>query len=163
MESRLYISSTNGLEPRGLPQTVFRNADGTRCWILSAEEWTNFRREVAGGTEISIMNASRVTTLEGGQSSMSSGTLNVNSLPEIVGSSIDLLVWVTSTTGSPATIQTNLAMAGRVKLRNGGAMVVNGPGSPFAGGTNYWYTLSSQASLAQGNVKSFDAIFCIAI
>ena len=84
------------------------------------------------------MNVSRVTTLEGGQSSISSGTMKVDSLPKIVGSSFDLLVRVTSTMGSTATIQTNFAMAGRVKLRNGGALVVNGPGSPVAGGTNYW-------------------------
>ncbi len=97
------------------------------------------------------MNVSRVTTLEGGQSSISSGTMKVDSLPKIVGSSFDLLVCVTSTTGSTATIQTNFAMAGRVKLRNGGAMVVNGPGSPVPGGTNYWYVLSSQAIDSAGN------------
>ncbi len=97
------------------------------------------------------MNVSRVTTLEGGQSSISSGTMKVDSLPKIVGSSFALLVCVTSTTGSTATIQTNFAMAGRVKLRNGGAMVVNGPGSPVPGGTNYWYVLSSQAIDSAGN------------
>jgi hypothetical protein len=77
--------------------------------------------------------------------------MKVDSLPKIVGNSFDLLVCVTSTTGPSATIQTNFAMAGRVKLRNGGAMVVNGPGSSVAGGTNYWYVLSSQAIDPAGN------------
>ena len=151
MESRLYSCSTNASQPKGLPQTVFRNVDGARCWILSSEEWTNVKGELEGGTGISTMSVSRITTLEGGQSSMSSGTMKVDSLPKIVGSFFDLLVCVTSTTGSPAIIQTNFAMAGRVKLRNGGAMVVNGPGSPVAGGTNYWYILSSQAIDRAGN------------
>jgi hypothetical protein len=151
MESRLYSCSTNGSQPKGLPQTVFRNADGTRCWILSSEEWTNLKGELEGATGISTMDVSRVTTLEGGQSSVSSGTMTVDSLPMIVGSSFDLLVCVTSTTGSPATIRTNFAMAGRVRLRNGGAMVVSGPGSPVAGGTNYWYILTSQAIDQAGN------------
>ena len=97
------------------------------------------------------MSVVRVTTLEGGQSSVTSGTMKVDSRPKIVGSFFDLLVCVTSTTGALATIQTNFAMAGRVKLRNGGAMVVNGPGSPVASGTNYWYTLSSQAIDRAGN------------
>jgi hypothetical protein len=145
MESRLYSFSTNASQPKGLPQTVFRNVDGARCWILSSEEWTNLKRELEGGTGISTMSVSRVTTLEGGQSSVSSGTMKVDSLPKIVGSFFDLLVCVTSTTGSAATIQTNFAMAARVKLRNGGAMVVNGPGRPVAGEANYWYILSSQA------------------
>ena len=151
MESRLYSCSTNASQPKGLPQTVFRNADGTRGWILSSEGWTNFKGELEGGTGISKMNVSRVTTLEGGQSSVSSGTMKVDSLPKIVRSSFDLLVCVTSTTGSPATIQTNFAMAGRVKLRNGGALVVNAPGGPAAGGTNYWYIISSQAIDRAGN------------
>jgi len=151
MESRFYSCSTNASQPKGLPPTVFRNADGARCWILSSEEWTNLKRELEGGTGISTMSVARVTTLEGGQSSVSSGTMTVDSLPRIVGSFFDLLVCVTATTGSPATIQTNFAVAGRVKLRNGGAMVVNGPGSPIAGETNYWYVLSSQAIDRAGN------------
>lgn len=97
------------------------------------------------------MNVSRVTTLEDGASSISSGTMTVDSLPKIVGSSFDLLVCATSTTGSTATIQTNFAMAGRVKIPNGGAMVVSGPVSPVEGGTNYWYVLSSQAIDPAGN------------
>jgi len=151
MESRLYVFSTNAAEPKGLPQTVFRNVDGMRCWILSSEECTNLKRELQSATGISAMNVSRVTTLEGGKSSVSSGTMKVDSLPRIVGSSFDLLVCVSSTTGSSAIIQTNFAMAGRVKLCNGGAMVVNGPGRLVPGGTNYWYVLSSQAIDPAGN------------
>ena len=75
MESRFYRCSTNASEPKGLPQTVFRNDDGTRCWILSSEEWTNLRRELQSATGILTMNVSRVTTLVGGRSSMSSGTM----------------------------------------------------------------------------------------
>jgi hypothetical protein len=150
MESRLFNYSNDASQMKGLPQAVFTNVDGTRCWILSPEEWTNLKRELksAAGSTINVVT---VTTLEGAQYSVSAGTMKVDCLPKIVGDSFDLLLCAINTAGTTARIQTNFAMAGRVKLPNGGAILVNGPGSPAAGETNCWYVLSSQATDPAGN------------
>jgi hypothetical protein len=143
IECRLVGFPTTAALPKGLPQTCFTNVDGTRGWILTCEERNNLEPELQSAAGISTMNGARITTLAGRQSSISSGTLKLDSLSRIAGSSFDLLFCATSTTGSGATSQTNFAIAARVKLPNGGALV--------AAGSNYWYVLTSHATDPAGN------------
>lgn len=151
MESRLLGFPTTATQPKALPQTFFTNVDGTRCWILTREELTNLKSELRSATGVSTLGVQRITTLEGAQCTISSGTMNLDCLPRIVGTSFDLLFCAVSATGSGATSQTNFDMAARVKLPNGGAVVATCPANPVAGATNYWYILSSQAIDPAGN------------
>jgi hypothetical protein len=151
IESRLFGFPATAAQPKGLPQTCFTNVDGTRGWILTGKEWTHLAPELQGAAGTSAVSVVRLATLAGRQCSLSSGTLKLDSRSRIVGRCFDLLFCATSTTGSGATSQTNFAIAGRVKLPNGGALVANRPGSPLAAGTNYWYVLTPQAIDAAGN------------
>jgi len=164
IESRLMNVSDEASLLGQLPPQSFKNADGMRAWILPPEEWANFKQRLTGSAqEVSTLSSSRITTLDDSQAIASSGTAftntTVNVFPAIAGGYFDLLLGAASTitVTSPTTFSTgtltNFAMACRVVLPNGGALVVDGRKRGDAPGTNYWFITSAVAVDPAGNPK----------
>jgi hypothetical protein len=147
------------------------NREGVRAWILSADEFKSFQQRLKGLPGVDTGDAVSLTTFDGGQAQVSNGsprTVGTNSLfigltlgvlPKIAGSKFDLLVSAASTGAAPlpdgtiARAMTNLLTACRVRLPNGGALVVDGGATRFSPGTNEWMILSAVAVDARGMPK----------
>jgi len=144
------------------------NADGTRAWILLPQEFVDFKNRLKKMPGTEVENTMRVTTYDGGQAQISTGStatgarrgfigLPVNVLPKIRRGSFNLIVGAASTEDVPAAVsngsgvRTNVDFACSVLIPNGGGLVVDGGKTGEASTTNHWLVISAVAVDAKGN------------
>jgi hypothetical protein len=140
-----------------LAAPAFTNSDGMRAWILSPEQWSGLQKPGALGT---VLQTVRISTMEGTDSSMATANLWMRVSPQVHHRKFDLgLKAICSTdmnsngTASGGTTLTNLALACRVTLSDGGAVIINRGKEAGTTGTNYWFMLSPVAIDSKGNRK----------
>jgi hypothetical protein len=139
------------------------NADGTRAWILSAEQFAALKPKIAA--EKSEVSETSITVYNGGParatlgpSSMYTPTiggavpvgLTVDVMPSLAGHSIRIVLGasytrVTNTAPAKFTLITNFSAACKVLVPNGGGLVLENPG------TNYLFLVSPIAVDSRGN------------
>jgi hypothetical protein len=156
----------------GSPSSTSSNT--TRAWVLSPSQLNSFRQSIQTNSGFVPLNSQQVLTLEGMQAQIQMaglislpngssttaplipvGTI-VDIFPKIVSGSVNLIVGASSTSlagRSPdqfPLIKTNFALACRVTVPSGGALVVEDGNVKNHNGTNYWLVVSPAILDAQG-------------
>jgi len=141
------------------------NAEGLRAWIIPPEEMLALAIECKMSPGVQALGGAAVTTFEGGQARVSSGSnpagvngfcgIMLDILPEIERGSIKLLLgvtatdWIASPSGTTVGVETNISASCRAMIPNGGALLLQGANR--GSGTNHWMVISAMAIDAKGN------------
>ena len=160
--------SPGAVEETKLGAPLSTNLDGVQAWILSSTELNALRQRWTVVPSASVINNPRVLTLSGMKASCSAGSFNpagniqfrltVDVTPEFARGAVRLWIGLTSTemiASSPTNVGeaiTNLAIACRALLPNGGGLVLRGTTADNSG-TNYWSVVSPIVVDAAGNPK----------
>ena len=168
IDSRLLTLSGAAADQIGLGAPVATDSEGMRAWILSPAELSDLLQRLKTAPEVSLIGGPRAQTAAGtsartffGNTVLVAGTnvpvgLSLDLSPRVRSGSIQLLLGVTYTIRvvtpavSAAVLRTNLAVACRVLLPNGGGLVVSGGNKRGFHETNYWLILSPTAVDARG-------------
>ena len=163
VNSKLVQLTASTTAQTGLGSATATNADGTRAWILSAEDFSALKpkiiaeRSEVSETSITVYNGgpARATLGPGSMYPQKTGSplpvgLTIDVVPSLAGHSIRIILGATYTrltNSAPATfgIVTNFSAACRVLIPNGGGLVLENPG------TNYLFLLSPMAVDGRGN------------
>jgi len=168
IDSRLMSLSPGAVEETKLGAPLSTNLDGVQAWILSSTELNALLQRWRVVPGASVINNPRVLTLSGMKASCSAGSFNpdgniqfgltVDVTPEFARGAVRLWIGLTSTemiASSPTNVGeaiTNLAIACRALLPNGGGLVLRGTTADNSG-TNYWSVVSPIVVDAAGNPK----------
>jgi hypothetical protein len=152
-------------EPPGLGPPFATNSDGTLAWILSPSNLTNFQSFLHETPLVGHLGRPRIQTIDGMQAgvfmgnaapNVGRGGVGVDVTATIVSPAIRLLVKAQATEpaesgpGSPVPLKTNLTVACRVLVPNGGALALRTGNPKDSSGTNHWLIISPTAMDARG-------------
>jgi hypothetical protein len=159
-----------GSESLGAPTAT--NTDGTRAWILTENELGAFRNLLQTAPGYNLMVSPRVVTADGTTAGVSvTDTISIPSpdgsirrvpvgltmdlSPKLVSHAIRLVVGLLSTSKGPITngaitIKTNGVVNSRVRLPNGGALILNVGETRPGASTNFWIIVSPTATDSKG-------------
>ena len=144
------------------------NADGTRAWILSAEDFSALKSKIAGGGTPAITETS-ITVYNGGPARATMGPasmygvanpvpvgLTIDVVPSLAAHSIRIILSSTYTklTNPGAAnfrVTTNFAAACRALIPNGGGLILENANTNTAAGTKYLFLVSPTAVNDRGD------------
>jgi hypothetical protein len=146
---------------------VSTNIDGGRAWILTAALCDTLRQRLKDLPEESSLVGPRLTTFDGGQAQIFAGAnsapgqvipegITINLTPTISDDSVQLLVSLLATEvaprnpSDPVAMRTNLDVACRALVPDGGGLLITPGGVMDATGRRYFGLVSPTAVDAQG-------------
>jgi hypothetical protein len=141
----------------GIGTAIATNDSGTQVWILSVAELNDLRQRLPTN-RFEVVWAPSITTEDRGGGGISFGKalpqtsawvgISMVVSPKIISRELQLEInaFYTEPNDSPRIpIRTNLSAGFRVRLPNGGGVLITSPPAKDAYSTNYWLILESTA------------------
>jgi hypothetical protein len=143
----------------GVGAAIGTNDAGAHAWILSSSAMEDMRHRLKTLDGIDLVNAPTITVGDGtrasvlvGQSTPQTPTfvgMRVDVIPKIAAHQFQLAMSALYSEPNPGieagSVRTNLLVACRVMVPNGGGILITGPDPKDSNGTNYWLILSPTA------------------